>query len=325
MTAGVVDRFNVDPLAVSKLANEAGAQAVAVLSWYWFCYGFDMKENTADRRSSRQLEAGEFLRSRRERLSPSDVGLPDGSRRRTPGLRREEVAMLAGVGATWYTWLEQGRDVRPSSEVLAAIARALRLDHAEQRHLFILNGRPAPVRQSAAESIGQPLRRMLDSLTGQPAYVLGRRWDVLAWNHAAEVVYGDYARLHGDERNVLHLVFADAEHRRLLVDWEAVARATLSMFRADSVRHVGDESFERLISRLSQSSPEFARWWPQREVAHSLIGQKRIDHPFGGRMVFEYSSFGVGGSDDLKLIMFTPIDDDDSAQKLRQLLCDDIR
>src|SRR5689334_9862975 len=136
---------------------------------------------------ARRRQSGAFLRSRRARLTPSDVGLPDGFRRRTPGLRREEVAMLAGVGTTWYTWLEQGRDVRPSPEVLAALADALRLDAAERRHLFVLNDQPAPpVRPGAPEQIDAPLRRMLDSLTGQPALVLGRRWDILAWNRAAD-------------------------------------------------------------------------------------------------------------------------------------------
>ena len=273
--------------------------------------------------AARRREAGDFLRSRRERLNPSDVGLPDGFRRRTPGLRREEVAMLAGVGTTWYTWLEQGRDVRPSNELLAALAEALRLDRTERGHLFILHDRPAPERRpSGPERVDEPLRRMLDSLTGQPAYVLGRRWDVLAWNRAAEVVYGPYGRLEGDERNTLHLVFADPHHRRLLVDWEAVARASLAMFRADCARYAGDPDFERLVGRLTHLSPEFAQWWPQREVARPLAGQKRIDHPSAGRMLFEYSSFGVGDPQDMKLIVFTPLEDEDTARKLDRLLRD---
>src|SRR3984893_12738946 len=145
---------------------------------------------------ARRRESGDFLRSRRERLAPASVGLPNGFRRRTPGLRREEVALLAGVGTTWYTWLEQGRDVRPSTEVLSALADALRLDSAERRHLFVLNDRPPPEpRPAGPERVGEPLRRMLESLTGQPAYVLGRRWDVLAWNRAAEVLFGDYGKL----------------------------------------------------------------------------------------------------------------------------------
>jgi transcriptional regulator with XRE-family HTH domain len=273
--------------------------------------------------AARRREAGEFLRSRRERLSPSDVGLADGFRRRTPGLRREEVAMLAGVGTTWYTWLEQGRDVRPSNEVLSALARTLRLDPTERSHLFVLHDRRIPERPKAGpEQVDEPLRRMLDSLTAQPAFVLGRRWDVLAWNRAAEVVYGPYGRLEGDERNMLHMVFADLDHRRLLVDWEAVARSSLAMFRADCARYAGDPDFERLVARLTRLSPEFARWWPQREVARPLAGQKRIDHPIAGRMLFEYSSFGVGDPPDMKLIVFTPLEEEGTIQKLERLLRD---
>src|SRR5271170_186724 len=273
--------------------------------------------------TARRREAGDFLRSRRERLTPSDVGLPNGFRRRTPGLRREEVAMLAGVGTTWYTWLEQGRDVRPSNEVLSAVAGALRLDPIERRHVFVLHDRPAPERRPAgAEQVDEPLRRTLDSLTGQPAFVLGRRWDVLAWNRAAEVVFGPYGRLEGDERNTLHMVFADSDHRRLLVDWEAVARASLAMFRADCARYSGNPDFERLVARLTRLSPEFAQWWPQREVARPLAGRKRIDHPTAGRMLFEYSSFGVGDPPDMKLIVFTPLEDEGTAGKLDRLLRD---
>lgn len=266
-------------------------------------------------------DAGEFLRSRRERLNPVDVGLPEGFRRRTPGLRREEVATLAGVGTTWYTWLEQGRDVHPSNEVLAALAAALRLDPVERQHLFALHNRAAPKRLLPREEVvGEPLRRMLDSLISQPAFVLGRRWDVLAWNRAAEVVFGDYGRLEGDERNSLHLVFGNPDHRRMLVDWEPMARASLAMFRADCARYAGDPDFERLVALLKGLSPEFAQWWPLREVARPLSGCKRIDHPEAGRMLFEYSSFGVDDPTDTKLIVFTPLDEEDTARKINQLL-----
>jgi transcriptional regulator with XRE-family HTH domain len=271
--------------------------------------------------ATRRREAGVFLRSRRERLTPAEVGLPNGFRRKTPGLRREEVALLAGVGTTWYTWLEQGRDVRPSPEVLAALADALRLGPAERRHLFILSDRPAPqARPVGPERIDATLRRMLYSLTGQPALVLGRRWDILAWNRAADAVYGPYGRLEGDACNMLYLVFADQDHRRLLVDWEAVARSAIAMFRGDYARYAGDPDFERLVARLIRLSPEFAAWWPRREVAEPLAGRKRLDHPRVGRMEFEYSSFSVGDRPDMKLIVFTPIAEDGTDRKLARLL-----
>src|SRR5919108_5182229 len=174
---------------------------------------------------SRRRELGAFLRSRREKLSPSAAGIVAGPRRRTPGLRREEVAMAAGVGTTWYTWLEQGRDVRPSTEVLSALSQALRLDAAEKRHLFILAGRQLPERPAnAPEKVDSPLLHVLNSLSMQPAYVVGRRWDVLAWNSAAAAVFGDYGALEGDARNIIHMVFTNPRHRRLLVDWEELAR-----------------------------------------------------------------------------------------------------
>lgn len=272
---------------------------------------------------SRRKEFGDFLRSRRERLTPAAVGQPSGIRRRTPGLRREEVAHLAGVGTTWYTWLEQGRDVQASVEVLNALAEALRLDRAERQHLFVLADRPSPdARASGPENVPGALVRMLNSMTDQPAYVLGRRWDILAWNKAAEVVYGSYGQLQQDKRNALHLLFADVGHRRLLVDWDAVARASLAMFRADYAHYAGDPDFERLVAGLMRESPEFALWWPQREVAQPLAGKKRIDHPVAGRMLFEYSSFVAGDSPELKLIVFTPLDDEGTIDKLERLLRD---
>lgn len=275
---------------------------------------------------ARRREFGAFLRSRREKLNPSAVGLPDGFRRRTPGLRREEVALLAGVGATWYTWLEQGRAVRASAEVLSALAAALRLDPAERRHMFILNDRPAPeTRTTGPERVDEPLRRMLASLSGQPAHVVGRRWDILAWNRAAEVVFCDYGKLEGDERNIMHLVFANQAHRRLLVDWEELAPVTLAMFRADSARYAGDPEFDRLIDILKRSSAEFRQWWPRQDVLRPLAGHKRIQHPACGRMVFEYTSFAVSDQPDMKLIVYTPIDEEGSATKLAELLRDDQR
>jgi len=266
-------------------------------------------------------QRAEFLRSCRARINPADLGLPVPQRKRTEGLRREDVASLSGVSVSWYTWLEQGRDVQPSAEVLAAVADALRLDAAERRHLYILNDRPPPdPRPIEPERVEEPLRRMLDSLTGQPAYVLGRRWDILAWNRAAVLLFGDYEKLDGDERNIMHLVFADKAHRKLLLDWEELAQAVLAMFRADSARYAGDESFERLIAKLTTMSAEFRRWWSRHDVLVSLSGHKRIKHPIAGRLNFEYTSFAVTNQPDLKLIVYTPLTTDKTADKLDALL-----
>lgn len=270
---------------------------------------------------ARRREFGAFLRSRRERLTPAAVGLPNGFRRRTPGLRREEVALLADVGATWYTWLEQGRDVRASTEALQALAEALRLDEAERRHLFLLSGRPEPAcRSSGPECVSESLQRMLASLTHQPAYVTGRRWDILAWNAAAAAVFGDYGRLEGDERNIMHMVFADPAHRRLLVDWDSLAPAVLAMFRADCAHHAGDPDFDRLIARLKAESAEFRTWWPKREVVRPPAGRKRINHPTAGLMEFEYMSFSLNDATEMRLIVYAPLEAADTADKLAALL-----
>ncbi len=270
---------------------------------------------------TRRRELGAFLRSRRERLSPSDTGIAAGQRRRTPGLRREEVAMIAGVGTTWYTWLEQGRDVRPSVEVLSALCQALRLDAAEQRHLFTLAGRHQPERRRIGPArVEGPLLHMLQSLVLQPAYVVGPRWDVLAWNDAAVVIFGDYGLLEGDARNIIHGVFTDPQRRHLLVDWEQLARATLAAFRAESAKYTGDPDFERLIALMMRSSPEFREWWPQRDVVHLLSGLKHLRHPVAGPMTFEHMSLSIDDGSDMRLIVYTPLAEQSSIVKLRKLL-----
>jgi len=270
---------------------------------------------------ARRREFGAFLRTRRESLAPAAVGLPNGFRRRTPGLRRDEVALLAGVGVTWYTWLEQGRDVRASPELLSALAKALRLDSAERRHLFALADRPPPEeRANGPETVEEPIRRLLESLDGQPAYVIGRRWDILAWNEAAAAVFGDYQKLKGDERNVMHMVFANKAHRRLLTDWDRLAPASLAVFRADCARYSGDPDFERLIRLLKEASAEFRVWWPQHQVLAPLAGLKRIRHPNAGAMAFEYTSFNLSDRPDMKLIVFTPLQEGGTREKLKGLL-----
>ena len=269
----------------------------------------------------RKREFGAFLRSRRERLTPAEVGLPAGARRRTQGLRREEVALIAGVGGTWYTWLEQGRDIKPSAEVLAALAEALRLDAAERQHLYVLAGRAPPsVRPSSPERVEAPLRHTLASLTIQPAYVIGRRWDVLAWNPAAAAIFGDYGALEGDARNVMHLLFTDLGHRRMLVDWEDLARVALGRFRAESAKYIGDPDFERLIAKLDAASPQFRAWWPARDVIRQLSGLKAIRHPIAGPMTFEHMSFSIDDGSDMKLIVYTPLEQDATVAKMTDLL-----
>jgi transcriptional regulator with XRE-family HTH domain len=280
-----------------------------------------MSDASTDKPFARRREAGAFLRSRRGRLAPSDVGLPQGFHRRTPGLRREEVAMLAGVGTTWYTWLEQGREIQPSNEVLSSLAEVLRLDSAERHHLFSLYDRPIPERRLPGEEhVGEPLRHMVDGLAGQPALVLGWRWDILARNRAAEVVIGAQAGLDGSRPpNVLDLLFSDPA-RRLFVDWENVARGALATFRSDSAQHIGDPDFVDMVARLTRLSPEFATWWPQHDVANRLAGTKRLNHPTVGQMLFTFSMLAVGDRPGMKLFVFTAVDEEDTPRKLSRLL-----
>jgi len=231
------------------------------------------------------------------------------------------VAVLAGVGTTWYTWLEQGRDVTPSADALFRLAQALQLDPTERQHLFDLANLPQPLtRSTGPECIPESLSRMLASLTGQPAMVVGRRWDILTWNRAAQALFGDYSRLPSDERNILHMVFANEEHRRLLVDWENVARVTLAMFRADTARYAGDTDFERLIATVTRLSPEFREWWPRQDVLRKLASPKRIQHPLCGLMTFETVSLALQDPSDMKLIVYTPLEEDDTIAKLDALL-----
>ena len=279
-----------------------------------------MSEALTDHPLARRRQAGEFLRSRRGRLAPSDVGLPHGFRRRTPGLRREEVASLAGVGTTWYTWLEQGREIRPSHQVLAALADVLQLDPTERQHLFSLYERPASDRRSfGEEQVDEPLQRMVDGLAGQPVLVLGWRWDILTWNKAAELLIGPFAGVWGNRTNVLELLLSEPA-RHLFVDWEAVARGAIATFRADCTQYVGDAEFETLVARLSRLSPEFSAWWPQHDVAHRLAGRKRLNHPTAGSMCFDFSMLAVCGRPGTKLCIFTAIDDEDTPRKLSGLL-----
>jgi transcriptional regulator with XRE-family HTH domain len=282
--------------------------------------------DTATSDAARRHKFGAFLRSRRTRLTPNDVGLSAGFRRRTPGLRREEVAELAGVGTTWYTWLEQGRDVRASSEVLCALADALRLDDAERQYLFQLTGRQIDETGMASRpDVAQPLQRMLHALTDQPAFILGRRWDVLCWNRAAEVVFGDYSRLPDDERNTVYMLFGNPDHRRLLVDWLDLAPIALGMFRAENAGCAGDPDYERLVGTLMARSSEFRQFWQKHEVSRYVSINKRILHPIAGRMVFEYNSLTADDLSGAKLVIYTPLAAEQTQEKMKDLLRGNVR
>ncbi|WP_322040679.1 helix-turn-helix transcriptional regulator [Burkholderia diffusa] len=251
---------------------------------------------------------GDFLRSRRKRLRPEAVGLRDGQRRRTPGLRREEVAELAGIGVDWYVRLEQGRDVSPSDATLDALARALRLDKAEVAHLRALARRDAP-RAFVREDVPPTIARLVARLD-LPAYVTGRRWDILTWNTAAADLLG-FDRLAEADRNILIYMFVEPEARRLFAgSWADEARRMIALFRASHDLHAGDPAFVDLVERLRVDSDEFGTWWDAHDVRSGASGQKVFAHARHGMQRYEYATFQANDDPALKLAIYTPIDDD---------------
>jgi transcriptional regulator with XRE-family HTH domain len=270
---------------------------------------------------ARRAELADFLRTRRAALQPADVGLPNGGRRRTAGLRREEVAQRAGVGITWYTCLEQGRDVRASFDVLEALSRALKLTSAERTHLMLLGrGEEPPPSRSPAERVTPTLKRMIESLQPNPAFILGRRWDYLAWNRAASAVFGDFERIPRGARNHVWLTFMDPGRRELFADWERGMRLMVARFRADSARHLGDPGFEELIHALRRSSPEFCREWTRHEVARSGAGRKEVRHPTAGTLIFEHATFNPLDAPEQRLALYMMLPDAETPAKMASLL-----
>ena len=285
--------------------------------------GLGQRHTAARSARRRREELADFLRTRREALKPEDVGLPDGGRRRTPGLRREEVAQLAGVGTTWYTWLEQGRDVRASLDVLEAISRALRMNQAERSHLILLGrGEEAPPCKNPAERVSPTLRRLIENLGANPAFILGRRWDYLAWNDAAVALLGDLGAVPRAARNHAWLTFTDPARRQMFSDWERSSRVLIAKFRADSARHIGDPAFESLINALRRSSPEFARAWGRHEVSRGGEGRKDLRHPVAGAMSFSHAVFHPAEKLEQRLVLYSPLPQNETAAKLARLMAE---
>jgi transcriptional regulator with XRE-family HTH domain len=262
---------------------------------------------------------GDYLRDRRARLDPAAFGFSL-RRRRTPGLRREEVAQRANVSATWYTWLEQGRGGAPSDEVLGRIASALMLTDVEREHLFLLGlGRPPEVHYRSDQEVTPRLQRVLDAFEVSPAFVRTATWDIVAWNRAAAGVLVDYGALHKGERNVLRLMFLDAHVRAAQPDWQSVARFVVAAFRADVARAGAGASVAALVDELRRVSPEFAAMWSDYDVRSHGEGTKTLRHAQAGLLELEYSAFAVDGRPDLKLVVYNPATPAD-AERIRTLL-----
>ena len=263
----------------------------------------------------RRGELRAFLRSRRARLSPADVGLPDdGQRRRTPGLRREELAAVAGVGVSWYTWLEQGRDIHPSPDVLDALARALRLDAAERTTLFALARTELPLRgtddaRAEGEDDGPAvLVSLVEGLHPTPAYLLGPMTRILAWNRAAGALFGSPDHLAPDRRSLLWMLLVDPGDARDNPGRRATARNMVARFRSEYAQHAGEPAYEQFVAELRQHSRWFAQWWDEHEVADTQRGTKVIEHPELGTLRLHHAQTVPTGAPDLRLTIYAPAD-----------------
>jgi len=260
---------------------------------------------------------GDFLRARRERVRPEDVGLPDFGRRRVPGLRREELATLAGVSADYYVRLEQGRERHPSEQVVDALSRALQLDVEATTHLHEL-ARPEPRRRRSSgrpERVRPELHRLMDAWSHTPAFVIGRRMDVLASNRLAAALHGGFAR----GTNLVRQVFLDPEARELYPDWDEVARDTVAVLRGSVGPDLDDPRLTDLVGELSLKSPEFRRLWARHDVREKTHGVKRYAHPVVGELTLSYESFAVGGAPEQLLVVYTAEPGSASEQGLAML------
>lgn len=265
----------------------------------------------------RRADLAAFLRARRAAVAPQDVGLEPGPRRRTPGLRREEVALLAGVSVSWYTWLEQGRPINASVDVLDALARALRLDPVERAHLLELAGHP--IRQPidlGRSSCPRGVLELLRSVEPAPAFALGPTWDLIAWNGAFATLFPPIATLPAEECNLVWLLFANDAARDLNGAWESEARRTLSQYRAEVTPMRDDPAVARLIARLQEASAEFREWWPQYDVAAFETHRRVFNHPLAGRLEFDTEQLVPVAAPDVRVVVHLPVEGDDSAARL---------
>lgn len=258
---------------------------------------------------ARRKELGEFLQVLRQRSAPEAFGFPAGSRRRTSGLRREEVAQLAGISPTWYTWLEQGREVNVSADVLSRLAGALQLTRSERAYLFEMAGRRDSEESSPLDDAAPPaLAALLDDIAA-PAYIMGRYWDLLAWNKPAAALFtGWLDQKQTGTPNLLRFVFLAPAARSLLADWDVRARRITAEFRADCRTRLEDPALQKLVDELSQGSTEFAQFWKQHDVLERQGGQRDFRHPKRGLLSYQQVTLYPVEQEQLKLVMLKPMD-----------------
>ncbi|WP_149427214.1 helix-turn-helix transcriptional regulator [Exiguobacterium acetylicum] len=273
---------------------------------------------------SNRLEAlSYFLKTKRAQLKPESVGLPPGSRRRTPGLRREEVAQLAGVSTTWYTWLEQGRDIKVSRSVLDCIAQALCLKRDEHEYLYDLALGTQIVStksQASPTTISPSLEKILSALTTCPTIVTDRYCHIVGWNPAAAHVFVDFATIPESQRNLIRLLFSQKEFKVLAGNWEHFAKGFLSIFRAYYGQYSGDEWYTSFIQEMSDTYPEFKSLWMESQVSKAPEILIEFRHGKVGKMLFDLTSLQVQGEDDLRCSIYTPVEESGTEEKLKRLI-----
>ncbi|KEF17298.1 XRE family transcriptional regulator [Streptomyces rimosus] len=276
------------------------------------------QQSTPTEGAVRRGELAAFLRSRRERITPEQVGLPRGPRRRTPGLRREEVAHLSAVGVTWYTWLEQARDIHVSPQVLDAVARALQMDRAERGHLFALAGAADPVRGTECAVVTQSMRQMLDQLAPFPAVVQNSRFDILAYNSTYGRLLCDLDALPEEDRNCMWLAFTNADWRASLVELDKTLCVMAAKFRASMAGHVAEPAWKALVARLEAASPEFREIWARQEVVRPVSHTKLFRHKEVGLLRLSATGLWTGPNHGPRMLTYTP-DDEESRERLERL------
>jgi transcriptional regulator with XRE-family HTH domain len=258
----------------------------------------------------RRKELGAFLRSRRERITPEQVNMPTAGRRRTPGLRREEVALLAGVGVTWYTWLEQGRDINVSVQVIDAIARTLMLDPHERGHLLTLANSGLGATESECQNLPAATQTILDQLQPYPAYVANPRMDILAFNRAYAHMIDDISQLPFEDRNSMWLMFTNPAWRASVPNWEQASCNVVGRFRAAMAKHVGEPGWKSLVHRLKAASPEFTELWERNVVLPNRNLAKEIVNQHVGRLRVDYTYLWLTENGGHRMITYTPMDED---------------
>jgi transcriptional regulator with XRE-family HTH domain len=263
---------------------------------------------------SRRRELAAFLRSRRERLRPEQVGLPPSRRRRTPGLRREEVAQLAGVGVTWYTWLEQARQINASPQVLDAIARTLRFDSHEHAHLFTLAGLTTTTIAEECGSLTPEAQLLVDQLEPYPAIILNARWDLLAYNRVHGSFFPHLEEIPLEDRNCLWLAFTDPAWREVMVDWEDSVGLMVAEYRAAMAEHIDDPAWQAFVDRLHRASTEFTAFWERHDVVRMLSNTKRAVHPTVGLLRLNYTNLWLDHGPRARIVAFTPADEQTRAR-----------